>query len=257
MTAQDLWQPLHDELDLWRISGLTPELWLRDDDAIEPTPHLDRLITLIEEFHIPLALAIIPAHTGPALVRRLADATYVHPLVHGWSHANHAPPSEKKQELGIHRPRTAVLSDLAKGRERLSGLYGERLVSILVPPWNRIDPDLLNDLPALGFTGLSAFGHKLHSRPGLTVINTHIDIIDSHAGNACRDHAWLVAALAGELAQARAAGGSPIGVLSHHLVSDERAFRFLEDLFTAAPHGLVRWRALDQLLALHGSSSST
>src|SRR3546814_16712699 len=39
----DLWQPLHDELVHWREAGLTPDLWLRDDDAIAPTPQLDHL----------------------------------------------------------------------------------------------------------------------------------------------------------------------------------------------------------------------
>jgi hypothetical protein len=243
-----LCQPVHDELARWRDCGLNVELWLRDDDAIEPTPKLDRLMALTAEFKIPVALAIVPAGTGPALARHLAHAKHVHPVQHGWSHANHAPLLEKKQELGAHRPRAAVLNDLAQGFGRLSDLYGQCFVPLLVPPWNRIDPDLLDDLPALGFAGLSAFGHKLISRSGLTIVNTHIDIIDSHAGNACRDHAWLIAALAAELADARAHGGRPVGILSHHLVSDEMAFRFLRDLFTAAPPGIARWLSPNELL---------
>jgi hypothetical protein len=243
-----LWQPFHDELARWRDADLTVELWLRDDDAIEPTPKLDQLMSLTGDFRIPVALAIIPARTGPALAEHLALARHIHPLVHGWSHANRAPSSEKKQELGHHRPRAAVLADLASGLDRLSRLYGERLIPMLVPPWNRIDPPLLDDLPGLGFTGLSAFGHKLHSRPGLIVANAHIDIIDSHAGNACRDHEWLIVALVKELAAARMEGGRPVGVLSHHLVSDEAAFRFLTDLFVAAPPGVATWRTPGELL---------
>lgn len=245
----DLWQPLHDELVRWRDAGLTPDLWLRDDDAVEPTPRLDRLIALTEEFDIPVALAIIPARTGPALAERLAAAQHIHPVIHGWSHANHAPPSEKKQELGVHRPHSVVRDDLARGLDVLLRLYGQRLVPMLVPPWNRIDPGLLNDLAKLGFSGLSAFGRKLTSRPRLTIINTHIDIVDSRAGNACRDPAWLAAALTQELADARAMGGRPIGILSHHLVSDEAAFGFLRDLFTAAPPGKANWRTPRELLS--------
>lgn len=244
-----LWEPVTSELARWRDEGLMPELWLRDDDAVEPTPSLDRLIALSEEFAIPVALAIIPARTGTALAQRLDKVPHIHPVVHGWSHANHAPHSEKKQELGPHRPRKTVLDDLAAGFARLAELYGERLAPMLVPPWNRIDQGLLDDLPALGFAALSAFGHKLAAHPGLAVVNTHIDIIDSHRGNACRDHAWLVGALAGELAAARDAGGRPVGILSHHLVSDDEAFRFLRDLFTAAPPGVASWRAPRDLAA--------
>jgi hypothetical protein len=244
-----LWQPIHDELLHWREAGLAVEMWLRDDDAVEPTPALGRLIAVTEEFAIPVSLAIIPARSGSALAQRLATARHIHPVVHGWLHANHAPSPEKKQEFGLHRPREVVLNDLSMALAKMSKLHGERLVPMLVPPWNRIDPSLLDDLPALGFGGLSAFGHKLGSRPGFAVVNTQIDIVDSHAGNACRDHAWLVAAIAKELALARASGGRPVGILSHHLVSDEMAFRFLRDLFAAAPPGLVNWRAPSDLIA--------
>jgi len=248
VTGADIWQPVQDELARWRDAGLTADLWLRDDDAFKPSPRLDRLIALTAEFGIPVALAIIPAEARPALAERLAWETHIHPVVHGWSHANHAPSWQKKQELGPHRPRAAVLNDLAAGFRRLSELHGERLVPMLVPPWNRIDPTLLDDLPALGFSALSTFGNQLHSRPGLAVVNTHVDIVDSHAGHVCRDHAWLVATLARELAAARASGGRPVGILSHHMVSDDEAFRFLRDLFTATPPSRVSWRAPSELL---------
>jgi hypothetical protein len=86
-----LWQPVHSELARWREASLTVELWLRDDDATEPTPQLDQLIALTQEFAIPVALAIIPARSGSALAYRLGTATHIHPVIHGWSHANHAP----------------------------------------------------------------------------------------------------------------------------------------------------------------------
>jgi hypothetical protein len=249
VTKGKLWQPLEDELAHWRGAGMRAQLWLRDDDAVRPSPALDRLIDLAGKFDVPVALAIIPSRTGPELARRLDKARHIHPVIHGWSHANHAPPSEKKQELGPHRARDIVLGELSMGLARLSDLHGEHLVPMLVPPWNRIDPSLLDDLPALGFAGLSAFGHKLASRPKLPVVNTHIDIVDSHVGNACRDRGMLVTSLVKELAQSRAGGGRPVGILSHHLVSDEEAFRFLRELFTeAAQSAVVRWRTPDEVL---------
>ena len=251
MTKGKLWQLLEDELAHWRAAGMRAQLWLRDDDAVRPSPALDRLIGLAGQFDVPVALAIIPSRTGPDLARRLDRARHIHPVIHGWSHANHAPPSEKKQELGPHRARDIVLGELSMGLARLSDLHGERLVPMLVPPWNRIDPSLLDDLPALGFAGLSAFGHKLASKPKLPVVNTHIDIIDSHAGNACRDHGMLVNSLVTELAQARALGGRAVGILSHHLVSDDDAFRFLRELFTAAAQsGVVHWRSPGEILTV-------
>lgn len=245
-----LWQPLQDELAQWRDAGRGASLWLRDDDAIEPTPALDRLADLARDHQVPVALAIIPARTGPALAHRLAAETIIHPIVHGWSHANHAPAPEKKQELGPHRPRATVLGELAKGLTRLREFHDDRLTPMLVPPWNRIDPALLDDLPDVGFTGLSSFGHKLTTRPGLAVVNTHIDIVDSRAGNRCRDHGTLIAGLVQELQEARATGGGrPVGVLSHHLVSDDDAFRFLTDLFAVtAQSGAVNWKAPADLL---------
>lgn len=247
MTHSDIWQPFYDELARWRDLGRTPELWLRDDDAFKPSPRLDRLISLTAEFAIPVALAIIPANARPGLAERIAHESHIHPTVHGWSHANHAPFWQKKQELGLHRPRTAVLNELTQGLTRLSELFGDRLVPMLVPPWNRIDSALIDDLPALGFRALSVFGNKLQSRPGLTVVNMHVDIIDWHRGKACHDHAWLVASLAKELAAARAADGYAVGILSHHMVSDDEAFRFLRDLFTATPPDRVSWRAPREL----------
>jgi hypothetical protein len=248
VTHLDIWQPVRDELGRWRDMGLTAELWLRDDDAFKPSPPLDRLIALTGEFEIPVALAIIPKDATPALAERIAQERHIHPVVHGWSHANHAPFRQKKQEFGLHRPRAAVLSDLAAGLTRLSELHGERLFPMLVPPWNRIDPDLVDELPALGFRALSVFGNKLRSRPGLAVVNMHVDIIDWHRGKACHDHAWLVASLAKELAAARADGGRPVGILSHHMVNDEAAYRFLGDLFTALPPTRVTWRAPSELI---------
>jgi hypothetical protein len=228
--------------------GLTAELWLRDDDAFKPSPSLNRLIALTAEFEIPVTLAIVPADARPALVERIAGEPHIHPVVHGWAHANHAPFWQKKQELGPHRPRAAVLNDIAAGFARLSELHGKSLVPMLVPPWNRIDPTLMDDLPALGFAALSVFGSKLRSRPNLTVVNTHVDLIDWRKNNACHDHAWLAASLAKELAVARAEGGRPVGVLTHHMVSDDQAFRFLHDLFTAVAPARVTWRAPSELL---------
>ena len=152
------WRPLEEELQRWQSAGRTARLWLRDDDAIEPTAELEKLAKLAQAFQVPVVLAIIPARTGEHLARWLRSMPHIHPAVHGWSHHNHAPPNEKRQELGPHRPREVVLDELRQGLKRMRLLYAERLFPMLVPPWNRIDPALVEDLPRLGFAALSAFG---------------------------------------------------------------------------------------------------
>jgi peptidoglycan/xylan/chitin deacetylase (PgdA/CDA1 family) len=247
MNGDTKWLPLMTELARWEEAGRTAEFWLRDDDAVEPTEPLDRLLGLTEKFGVPAALAVIPAFTGEALASRLAAASQVTVAVHGWSHENHAPDGEKKQELGWHRERGIVLDELRRGLSRITDLYGQRMVPLLVPPWNRIAPDLLPDLMPLGFTALSAFGP---ARPvAIRTINSNVDLMDWHGTRGCRDHGLIARDIAAQLARAFE-GGDAVGILAHHLVHDQAAWVFLEDLFEfTAGHTACRWRSIRELIA--------
>ena len=182
--------PVRRELDSWEERGLRAKLWLRDDDAIAPSPALERWFALCRAHNAPLLLAVIPAGAGEALAERLASEPLIHPCQHGLSHANHARPGERAAELGLQRGLDAVLDDLRRGREKLAALFGARLNDTLVPPWNRIAPELVPELPALGFTALSCFGWK-DIGAGLAQSHTHVDLIDWKTTRRCRDHAWL------------------------------------------------------------------
>jgi len=229
MTSDPIWQPLVEELARWQRADRKAELWLRDDDAVDPTPALDRLLDLTGAFAVPVTLAVVPAPTDGKLVVLLDKAPHAMVAIHGWAHRNHAPEDQKKQELGAHRPREAVLDDLARGLSRVTGLHGARAVPMLVPPWNRIDTGALSDLGSIGFTALSVFGPP---KPApLAVINSNVDIMDWHATRACHDHGLLVQAIIAQLQHAFD-GGEPVGLLTHHLVHDESAWLFLERLFT-------------------------
>lgn len=225
------WQPLQGELAVWRAYGHMPRLWLRDDDASEPTGLLDQLIALANHHEVPLVLAIIPAKTGPALARRLESERHVLPVVHGWSHANHAPPSEKRQELGLHRDLGVILDDCGRGLARLSQLYGKQLVPMMVPPWNRIALEVAERLPELGYRALSGFGRNKMRIGGLTIVNTHVDLIDSRGTRRCHEPEVLIARIAAELKAARETGETHCGLLSHHLAGDPAQFAFLQALF--------------------------
>ncbi len=233
-------------LDRLANAGTPARLWWRDDDAVEPTAQLDRLLRVASDRDVAATLAVIPAPSGPELAGRLADEAGISVAVHGWLHRNHALQTEKKQELGAGRPTTVVLDELGKGLTRLKALHGSRIVPVLVPPWNRIAAKVVDGLPALGFQALSVFGPP---RPApIRVINTNVDIIDWKGSRGGRPTEALMA----ELAQALSAQSSePIGILSHHLVHDSQAWRFLDELFALTiEHAGCQWTSLSQLLAL-------
>ncbi len=245
MTDAD-WAPLTDELDRWARAGRVARFWLRDDDAVEPTEPLERLLALSARHEVPVALAVIPAFTGDALAGRLAAAPGAEVAVHGWSHENFAPPGEKKQELGGHRPADVVLASLERGLSHLARLHGPRLTPVLVPPWNRIDPALVSRLGGLGFRALSVFGPE--KALGLPAINTHVDVIDWRGTRGGRPGGDLAGEMAVRL-RAIAGGEGTLGLLTHHLVHDETVWRFLEELFErTARHPGCRWTRLSELV---------
>lgn len=247
MHASDPWRGLDDELDRWASDGLTARLWLRDDDAIEPTLALDRLLELTGRHGVPVLLAVIPSEAGSSLARRLEQIDGVSPCQHGCAHRNHAAPDQKKEELGSHRPLSTVLDDLTVARDRLADLFGSVVLPVLVPPWNRIATAVEAELPRLGFEALSAFGRK--PAAGLARrIDCDLDIIDWKTNRGGRDPATLVPTLTQLLAAARREGGRAVGILAHHLVHDDIAWGFLTDLLARTrAHTAVRWVSFEAL----------
>jgi peptidoglycan/xylan/chitin deacetylase (PgdA/CDA1 family) len=244
MTNAD-WTPLVSTLDAWQTEGRIARFWLRDDDAAMPTPALSRLTDLCERHAVPATIAVIPAQTGAPLAEFLRGKEGAEIALHGWSHQNHAPPGQKKQELGAHRAADIVLGELAAGVERLNTLFHVQFIPILVPPWNRIDKTLLPRLRGTGVSGLSVFGPE--KTGDLPVVNTHADIMDWHGTRGCRPASDIVADIIKRLDQMRTSGGT-MGLLTHHLVHDEAAWDFLDGIFAAtAGHPACRWCRLSEL----------
>jgi len=251
MTAfPPLWQPVVDELAEWSALGLQAHLWLRDDDAVAPTSALDRLSALSAAHGVPVLVAVIPARAESSLGDYFAGRPLLEPAVHGYAHANHAVSGEKTEEFPLARGAGVIVAELTRGRDRLCEIFGDRFTGIYVPPWNRISPAAAALLARAGFTALSAFGARaLPAAAALPEINTHVDIIDWRGNRGGRDHAWLVRELARELAAARGAGRTFVGVLTHHLVHDAVAWSFLESLLeVTAHHPAVRWSRATALI---------
>ena len=220
---------LEPELARWRHKGLVPRFWLRDDDSTRPTPALDRLLGLVHAYDTPLLLAVIPAGATEVLAKRIDGERMVTPAVHGYAHRRHTHKGVPPMELGGERPVGEILDELKAGRERLIGLFGERLSGILAPPWNRLSREVAARLHEAGFTALSTNSwHEDGS--SLPQLNTQIDIVDWANGRRGHSLEWATGELLRRLEQARERGGAPLGILTHHLVHDEQAWDTLEGL---------------------------
>lgn len=239
----DIWDGLSAVLDRAASSGRQVEVWLRDDDAVTTTRALDRLAALARRVSMPVLLAVIPDPADRHLAGFVAAEPLLTPTQHGFAHVNHAGLLQRACELGLHRGPTVILDELTRGRDRMEALFGADHTDILVPPWNRIAPELVSHLPGLGFGGLSTFGTLHDGSPGLDIANAGLDIIDWRNGRVCHREDKLVSRLIG-LVEA----GGPVGILTHHLVHDEAAWRFLDTaLDHLAAHPGARFTAADRL----------
>jgi len=242
MAHQDPWLELEREWDRWRAEGRSATLWLRDDDACRPGPRLDRLLKLTAA--VPLGLAAIPAQMEPALAAALAPYPRVRVLQHGFRHKNHAPAGEKKAEFGPHRPIAQMRAEVRQGWQSICALFSERAVGIFVPPWNRIDPELVGLLPACGPALLSIYGARTIGQRQDRV-NTHVDIIDWRGKRGFVGEAAALAAIRRHLAARRedlVDPDEPTGILTHHGDHDADCWTFLERLLERSlAHPAVRW----------------
>jgi hypothetical protein len=216
-------------------------LWWRDDDAGRDHPRLARLLALAEARRAPACLAVVPDWLSGPCARRIRAAAGVTVLQHGIAHADHSIPPHRKIELGGAADRRRLHDGLRHGRERLARELGARFAPVLVPPWNRIAPDLVPALPALGFAALSTYGRRpaVPPAPGLLQVNTHVDLIAWREGGRALALSEVVDQLAALIASAR---DEPIGILSHHLVMDDAAFGTLDRVLALVlDHPRVRW----------------
>ena len=228
-------------LDHAHDRGERLRFWLRDDDATEPSAPLERLLDLCAGHGVPPVLAVIPARARADLAPALP--AWVRVAQHGWAHENHAGPGEKMQELGPQRPAPQVLAELAQGLDRLRGLFPDHLIELLVPPWNRIAPEVMDGLPGIGIRALSAYGKV--TTTALPLLNPQIDPIDWHGSRSLHDadRLWHKLALAAAQGEER-----PIGILTHHLDHDAAIWAFLEEVMTLTDHPACRWVAPDDII---------
>jgi hypothetical protein len=252
---RESWRALGSALDRLCDHHQRVSFWLRDDDAAEPTYALERLFRICAVQAIPLLLAVIPKPAGSPLAQMIETQPLIQPCQHGYAHTNHAPAGERAQELG-YRPAATICRELHDGRQKLQNLFGPRLNSILVPPWNRYDRNIIPGLLGLGFQAISGFGRS-DGTEGIANLNTHVDIIDWRNGRRTKPLADLIAILITELERAQQNNGQ-VAILTHHLGHDESAWEFLEALFAyTRSHPAVIWRSATEFLELPAVAQAT
>ncbi len=237
------WRDLAARLDAVAEKGGAIRFWWRDDDAGRGHPALDRLLELAAARALPVALAVVPDWLEASVQARIAASAEATVLQHGYCHRNHAPPGSKSVELTGDPER--IGRQLRRGRALLTDAFGAAFCAVLVPPWNRLDRDLIARLPDWGFRGLSLYGRRVSPWPvpGLALVNTHVDPVDWHG-----TRGFLGEAAALDQLRAVLDADEPIGILTHHLVMDEPGWEFLDRLFDVlAHHPGVRFCAAGEL----------
>ena len=245
--ATEAWHWLARELDTWAQADLTAEFWWRDDDATDSGSALDTLLGLSSELHIPLALAVIPTGLSPGLANTLKTRPLACIFQHGFTHQNHAPPGQRKLELGGGQATENIVTDLEQGLRKLHQYFPGRFEPVLVPPWNRIDSKVVARLTDIGFTGISTMKARRQAfpAPGLLQVNAHLDPVNWRHQCGFLGVYPAIAILIQHLVAKRSGyrdRNEPTGILTHHLAQNQTVWRFLEDLLRfLSAHPAVTW----------------
>ncbi|KAB2870621.1 MAG: polysaccharide deacetylase [Bauldia sp.] len=237
------------ELDAWKAAGQTATFWWRDDDAVEVTGALERLLALSERRSVPVALAVIPARATDGLRQRLERARNASVLQHGYAHLNHASDGGKKSEYPSSRPLGEMAKEIAEGLRLIESFRSHERV--FVPPWNRCAPPVLSLLSECGYAAISSFGTEV-AQIGPPEINCHADVTAWRTTKGFAGTESVTEALRSDLVRRREKATSrqhPTGLLTHHLVHDEETWVFLDKLFdVTGRHDAVRWSNISEAL---------
>lgn len=238
------------ELDIWADSNLKAKFWVRDDDAFEPSPDLERLRDVAARFDTRIGLAVIPGMVTPGLREFLAENDrHFYPMPHGWKHINYNR-GRKPAEFGPDRPISSMIADAEFALQLFKECFSSSQ-PIFVPPFNRITPALVRALPGVGYAGVSLMPNQLEwklLRLGSRVlwrgvvrmtefksgprIDVHLDIIDWKARTAQKRK--IISDLLVQQLRGRRLGllppDAPIGLLTHHLAHNEDIWQAIDDI---------------------------
>ncbi len=209
-----------------------PTVFFRADDVGAGGRAFQALCNIFREHRVPVAMAVVPAWLSSARIRQLfQDAPAEDGLwgwhQHGWRHVNWQR-SGKKSEFGRQRPFEKQWRDIWQGRQKMHEIFGDDVIPIFTPPWNRLSPATLKILRELGFCGVSLsdpLPRGSRSNSQLLNLRVHIDLHTRKASNGDSDYELLLRQLGSQLARKE-----PLGIMVHHKCMTLFAFEFLHAL---------------------------
>ncbi len=212
-----------------RTSNENTLLFFRADDIGVPSDQFERLITLFQQYKMPLCLATVPTWLTSSRLKILTRYTEISSSQwcwhqHGWLHKNHEAIG-KKQEFGSQRSYLSIRKDLERGKLRLEKLMVNAFFPIFTPPWNRCGQTTLTALLDLGFQGISRSNGATPVAPSELpdlLINVDLHTRKEHSQEAS------FKALCNELSVSLAE--DCVGIMIHHQLMNDEAFRVLEAL---------------------------
>jgi len=215
-----------------------PNLFFRADDIGAGGRAFQALCQLFRGHQIPLAMAVVPAWLTGIRTEQLFAAAPLEESFwgwhqHGWRHVN-CQRTGDKSEFGEQRPAEKQWRDISMGLKKMNEIFGEHLVPVFTPPWNRLPTATLKILQELNFRAVSMTKPFPSSvKPGLGLKNFRIQL-DLHTRKA-KDGSADFIALLGELSHLMTKK-EPVGIMLHHQRMPLFAFEFLNELMHLLKH---------------------
>jgi len=207
-------------------------IFFRADDIGAGGRAFEALCRLFRKHEIPLGMAVVPAWLSNVRKSQLFEsAPLEEPLwgwhQHGWRHVNWQR-AGKKSEFGEQRPFEKQWRDIWQGQQKMQEIFGDHLVRVFTPPWNRLSHSTLRILQELGFKGVSlagAFPRGIKTPVVLRNLRIQLDLHTRRTDNGDSDFQLLLEDLKILLGRKE-----PWGIMIHHQRMTTFAFQFLDEL---------------------------
>ncbi|MCK7495255.1 MAG: hypothetical protein MZW92_32330 [Comamonadaceae bacterium] len=237
-------------------AGPTRAGWRRSGGAtttVATTPALATLAALARAHDVPVALAAVPAALEDSLAATVVALPQCTVVQHGCAHRNHAPAGAKSCEPAAAGRLRSSPRRLGAGTKRLHDAFGPRFLPLLVP----LEPHRRDGRRRAAVARLRRpfhvrAAHRAQAAPGLVRCNAHVDPIAWRDGRRFVGPARALDEVVAHLARRRAGtvdADEPTGLLTHHLVFDAEAWRFVGELLARTRrHPAARWLAVEAAL---------